>query len=179
MRINIIACGETGSLWDGEGYSIGVNDCWKFGKPTNGLVVVNSPGKFNRDRLDVIIRSTPETFYTHLKGWKLHFPNMKEIRMNNWNGHAKSLRDGRIFHSRTSPLIAMSIAFNMGAKELILWGVDFQTHHIYKAGTKNTTGEIRQYETFCKALEEKGCKVYAGAEGSGLEFLNILQCSAQ
>ena len=176
MKINIIGCGETAQLWDGQGYSIGVNDCWKYHK-TNGLVVVNSPAKFERDRLDIIVRSEPDTFYSHLKGWKLHFPAMKEIKMNHWNGHSKSIRNGRIFHSRTSPLIAMSIAFNMGAKELVLWGVDFRTHKIYKEGTKNTINEIKQYETFCQALEEHGCKVYAGAEGTGLKFLDVQKTS--
>lgn len=62
----------------------------------------------------------------------------------------------------------MSLAYNMGATEIVLWGVDFKTHHRYREGQQYFLGEMRQYQTFIQALEKVGVKVYLGAEGSAL-----------
>lgn len=75
-EVSIIGCGETASQWDGKGISIGVNDCWRFGKPTDYLVVVNTKKQFNQDRLDWILRSQPSILFTHSSEWLEHFPEV-------------------------------------------------------------------------------------------------------
>jgi hypothetical protein len=62
--VSILGCGESGQYWDGIGDSIGVNDCWKFGHPTDYLMVLDPPGRFTEDRRKIIRESKPLHFIT-------------------------------------------------------------------------------------------------------------------
>jgi hypothetical protein len=167
MIINIIGCGETGANWDGTGHSIGVNDCWKFGKPTDLLMVLNRRSTFTPDRIKIIEDSKPKDFYCNLEEWRRSFNDMKLITTTRWNN---AFINDVIYHSKTSPFCAMSLAYNLGFRTLVLWGVDFQTHHIFSPGKYAYDNEKLMYHSFIKVLKDKGCKVYAGCYGSTLEL---------
>lgn len=171
MTYNIIACGETGSKWDGTGLSIGVNDCWKFGKATQSLLICNQPARFSRERLEVITRSRPLKFYTNSHMWKGFFSDYTLIKLRSWDGH---LRKDVVQHTDTSPFVAMSLAYQLGATKIVLWGVDFTTHHIYNTMNGNAKMEVRQYRQFIDALRLEGVDTYLGARGGLLEeFLTV------
>lgn len=155
--INIIGCGESAANWDGKGESIGVNDCWKYGNPTDYLVLVNGIRKFPPQRLATIINSLPKRVITHLAEWRevMRCP-VDLITFGLWNNQ---LLPGRIFHAETSPFVAMSWAYREGYDEMILWGVDFKTHQTYSPGLPSYEGEMKQYESFIEALTIKGVTI--------------------
>lgn len=161
---NILACGQTVTNWDGQGYSIGVNDCWKYGIITDRLIVVNSLTKWP-DRRSIVLRSTPKDgLYSQISSFN-HHPNYKHIGpMQRWRS---KIAQGTLYHSSTSPFIGISMAHNMGFKEIVLWGVDFINHPNVKGNT--LTREIMYYETFSKALLKEGTKVYLGSEFGALK----------
>ncbi len=156
MTIQIIASGPSGAMWDGTGYSIGVNDCEKFGKPVNRLIVVNSD--FEPER-EVFIRKSraPDGFFSQLPCWESH-PNFKDIGI--MKAFTNRVEKGKLYHSTTSPFIAMSMAFNMGASEIVLYGVDFIGHPIVKEDS--LLREVDTYLRFIECLQNQNCLVSLG-----------------
>lgn len=173
MLVNIIGLGESASHWDGTGFSIGINDAFKWGHKTNCLVVSNMPIKFPQNRLDIIKRSKPLKFYSPLQAWKQYFPDMVEIKLRSWDGH---LYNKTVISTDTSASIAMDLARQLRATKIILWGVDFKTHGTYHPGNPDSKTEFRQLEHIVRAFREVGVNVFLGAKGSELEkFLTIYE----
>ena len=81
----------------------------------------------------------------------------------------------QISYSHTSPFPAMSLAYLLGYKEIVLWGVDFVTHKAWnpqKPEQLNT--QLSEYKELVRALDELGVKVWLGHTGSMLgEFLPL------
>lgn len=164
MICSIIGCGPSANNWKGEGYSIGVNDCWAKGLITDRLIVVNGFRKYP-DRLKVIQNSTPKDGLYSQIGSFAHHPNYKHIgTMQRWKGN---LKPEILYYSSTSPFIGISMAHNMGFKEIVLYGVDFIDHPTVK--NNSLKRELMQYDSFCKALLKEGTKVYLGSEFGALK----------
>jgi len=164
MRVSIIGCGQTAALWDGKGASIGVNDCWKFGNTTDALVVVDS---FTRqlDRQKLIAECMPNAgFYSNLNRWK-HHPQYKQLVFTAYT--SGDVRINRVYHSTTSPFIAMSLAATQGFKEIVLYGVDL-VDHTYIRGYL-LLSEVKKFDGYTKALEKHGVKVYLASEFGALK----------
>ena len=167
---DIVACGATGNNWPGNRVSIGVNDSWKFGKPTTHLLVANHASKFEPDRLSTIKNSTPIKFFSNSESWRKYFPDMVHFRTESWNGQL--IKNRGLTTLTTSPVIAMHLAWQLGADRIVLWGVDFNDHP--ECNGVKLKQEIRQYKAFIEALKINGVEVYLGCEGSVLqEFLQI------
>ena len=170
MTYNIIACGDSGKQWDGTGLNIGVNDSAKWGHKIHTLLLANHPGKFSPDRLSVITSTNPEKVYTNGWTWNDYFKNIQLIKLKSWDGH---LKQGTIHHTSTSPFIAMSLAYNLGATKIVLWGVDFKNHPVINEH-HGLNQEVRQYKDLTTELRKVGVKVFLGAKCSVLEeFLTI------
>lgn len=163
--LNIIGCGPSGSLWPGTGESLGVNDSWKFGKPTDYLLCIDWPKKFG-DRFKTIQKSRPKKFYTQLPEWTKYVENIEMIHLRRWKGY---LEKGKINHSLTSPFVAISLAWNLGYKDLVLWGVDMNAD--FEKGYIRE--EISNFKDLTQELKKQNVNVYLGAEGSSLNFLPI------
>lgn len=165
MTAHIIACGESTTNWNGEGYSIGVNYCWSKVPSTDRLIVVNSFRK-HPDRLKVILNSRPKDgLYSQINIF-VHHLNYKHIgSMQRWK--EKNFKHGILYYSSSSPFIALSMAHNLGYREIVLHGVDMTTHPTLK--DNNLKKELRQFETFSKALLKEGTKVYIGTEFGALK----------
>lgn len=175
MIVSVIGCGSSGKDWKTLpcNLSIGVNDMYKFGHSPDWLVVVNMPRKFESERLRNITATKPKRFLTHaVRAWSQHIRN-KELEylknMTNFHSRVTLFRPNYIYTSQTSPIVAMSLAYNAGAKEIILWGVDFRDHSKYREGTTAGDREIKVYQHFISLLEKKGIKVYLGSPGSALD----------
>jgi hypothetical protein len=174
-HISIIACGESGSQWDGQGVSIGVNDCWKFGKPTTYLLCVQTiqqmtPPRQPKERLKTIIESKPEKFYTHKKEWERFFkPDVLElINITKWKGRLT----GQVQFSRTSPFIALILAHNLGFDHMKLYGADFNTHRDYSPGQSSSfLDEMKNYKFLFQHLQHAGVTIECTKESYLNNFL--------
>jgi hypothetical protein len=176
MIVSIVACGDSASEWHKKpcDHSIAVNDAWKFGHPTDSLLIANWPVKFPQHRLDIIKSSKPKQFYSHIDQWRTYFPNMVKIRLNSWDGHLYKNRPDEFSSSQTSPFIALSMAYKMGATKIILWGVEMIGHMTYNKQNPETKMELRKWRQITEAIQKEGVEVFLGAPGSALEeFLKI------
>lgn len=169
MTIHVISCGESGAKWHGQGPSIGVNDCAKWGYPIDYLVLLNLPSQFQYSRFETIKETKPRKVLTNTpNAWAKYFENVQQIPLSKWSSTTK-LMNSVTYHSNTSPFVAISLAHQWGFKKIVLWGVDFITHPRYG---KQGTGHVREmikYVSFIKALNSSGTNVYLGSLGTALD----------
>lgn len=178
MIVSIVACGPSAKEWHKTpcDLSIGVNDCVKFGHQVDWLVVVNAVGKFTakakngyQDRLFTIIQSKPKRFFCHNGAWKGYFPSAELVQLQPFRG---SVKKGRIASSKTSPFVALNLAFDAGATDIIIWGVDFLNHPSVKDKLLNY--ELGEYRRLFEALEKQGMRVFIGSDQTILkEYLPV------
>jgi len=76
-----------------------------------------------------------------------------------WQGHIAPKNHFQT--SRTSPFCAISIAYNLGYDEIVLWGVDFKTHKIWHSGNTGFVNELRNYNQLIEQLKNRGIMVYS------------------
>lgn len=176
----IIGCGDSAKDWTAYGHTLGVNDCWKWGKPTESLVVCNRPTEFHRDRqgnlcdrLRTIEMSDPMNFYTHKSNWAYAFPGWKKIGLAPWYG---TLHREQIYSSNTISFIALSLAFHLGASEIVMFGVDFKNHWLFNESNPETKREVDRHLLLISEMEKQGCRVYLGATGTAFDdYLPVYQ----
>jgi hypothetical protein len=163
--MNIISCGPTGSTWDGSGPSIGVNDCEKFGRKVDALVVVNSD--FEIPRLQIIKKTlAPAGFYSQLTYWQDQ-PNYRPLpRMKRFTGRENKLETGWIYSSRTSPFVAITLAALWGHKEIVLYGVDFDDHPVVR--DERLIREVDQYKRLSEFLHIRGISLFLSTDYGAL-----------
>lgn len=122
MIANIVALGETAKQWNGEGFSIGVNDCFRWGKPTDNLVLVDSLRSIPT-RKNIVTKSNPEILWSNMSCWTFH-PSFKPLGQTfHWKGR---FVPGNLYHSNNSPFIAVTLAYRLGYRTMILWGGRFE-----------------------------------------------------
>lgn len=165
----IVGCGESAEQWVPRGHSVGVNDSWKWGKPTDSLLVCNRPTNFNEQRLRVITNSKPSAFYSHKSNWAYAFPDWKKVRLIPWYGTLINFKEPVAYSSNTSPFIALSLAYNLGATEIIMWGVDMINHKTFHEQNPETKKEVVVYMDLIRCLNEQGVSVYLGARGTAFD----------
>ncbi len=173
MLISVIGCGETGKRWFDTpcDLSIACNDAAKFGKDPDWLVVINRT--FSPEREKTIKETKAKKVFTTIKYWKEYFKDAENLRLQQFG---KYLKKGHVYSSKTSPFVALSLAFNAGAKNVILWGVDLNFHPVVKDKLKNY--ELRQFEKFCRELAKQRTQVWVSSEESALSnFLPIWTCA--
>lgn len=158
MLCNIIALGESASKWDGSGDSIGVNDAYRWGHKLQTLLLLNTPNEFTPEERDYIRQTESGATFTCHREWIRYIPNIIYFDYSVWQGH---LKKGVYQTSKTSPFCAISIAYNLGYDEIVLWGVDFKTHPIWNAKNPAYYTEIKNYQDIAAKLKEKGVKVYS------------------
>lgn len=167
MTASIVALGQSAKDWHKvpHDFSVGVNDAGIFGKDPDHLVIVNFERKFHTERLNVIKR-TKSQVWTHTNTWKKHFPDAKVIKLSPFAGY---YRPGMYYSLRTSPIVAISVALNLGATKLILFGLDYRTHAHFRDGEKRGSHEVKQYLRLFDFLKKKGIEVYLGKKEGAFE----------
>lgn len=178
MIASVVACGDSAKEWFKTPFdmSVGVNDCFKFGYNVDHLVCVNGPLKFQPrasngmvNRLEIILDSRPKVFYCHNSNWKSYLKGVCEMRMISMVNYNGKFRKGRNYFSKTSPFVAMCLAVNLGATELILWGVDFVNHWKYKPGNRAYESELNMYVSLIDELVHQGINIWIGNENTVLK----------
>jgi hypothetical protein len=160
--VSIIGCGDSAKDWHKVpcDYSLGVNDAFKFGYAFDGIILANWPVKFPSHRLNIIKNTPVKTCFASVDQWSTWFPNMVKIRLNTWDGHLYPERKDEFTCSQTSPIIALSMAYKMGAKDIILWGVEFSTHNLFHKDNPQTKNELRAYKGIIDSLKREGVNVW-------------------
>lgn len=177
MIYTIVGCGDSATGWIPNGTSIGSNDCEKFGRGVDHLLLANHPGKFRSERLAVIKRTTAQVWCTSRGQWVGLLPLAQQLtRAVSFSGY---IRAGFVYTSATTPIMCMSMAINKGARQLVLWGVDMITHHAYRKGTKYGDREIGVYEKFFAACRKIKVEVYIGSHGTAFDKSLPLWTTAQ
>jgi len=143
--------------WD----SFGVNDVYKI-HPVNHLVCVNHPHDFTPERLKIITQSTPKRFYTHLPvQWAKYFPDLVAFK----TGHPTNIEAPYISVASTSAFCALIIAIKTGYKNIVLAGVDLQSHK-----NLSTTWHQKRVKDNVKTASDqyakKGGKIWVSSEFS-------------
>ena len=180
MTIHILACGESAKHYKGQSPCIGVNDCAKWGFEPEYLLLLNLPFQFTKERFEFIKDSKPSKVYTNSPAqWEKVFTDRPvlgfESRSWSHSNRLQKISQNYLYHSKTSPFSAISLAYQFGAEEIVLWGVDFVNHRVYSPGKDMFANEISSYKSFCMSLKEAGVNIYLGSEGSNLNFLPVWQ----
>jgi hypothetical protein len=178
----IVGCGDSAKDWfkTPHDYSIGVNDCAKFGKDPNVLVLVNAPHKFQptkengyQNRLATIKATKPQEVITNDRGsWAKHFNcNVEGVRLAPfW----KYFNRGMLYYSKTSTFVAISYAFNIGAEKIVIWGCDLMNHPHFPVKDRETQFEMEQYGKLIAHIQEAGTEVYIGNQNTFLsKYLEV------
>lgn len=160
MTISIVGCGQSAKEWFNTpcDLSIGVNDCVKFGHEVDWLVVVNAPQKFRNGRLETIHSSKPKRFLCHNGAWKRNFPDAELLQLHPFR---RTVKKGKITFSKTSPFVAINLAYSAEATDIILWGVDFLNHPNVK--DKMLERERIEYSRLFAAIQNKGVRIWVGS----------------
>jgi len=124
--------------------------------------------------LNIIKKSKAKVLVTNVNAWKPIFPNCERIqRLISFN---KLILKNFVYSSQTTPIICLSLAIKLGAKEIVMYGCDMLTHRVWRKGTKSGDREIEVYKRFFKQCEKIGVKVYLGANGTAFDnYLPLYQ----
>lgn len=167
MTVDVLALGESLSDYKHTGnITIGVNDIYSRGIKTDYLVLVDPPGRFEPDRLKSILDSKPKYFYSNNIEWSSMVSNFRHMKLSNIRYSLKDLDEPYIYpYSNNSAFSACVLAYKIGAKEIITWGADFNTHAVLskpetKQRIKDTFKDLR------KALNIRGVKLICGSKES-------------
>lgn len=168
MTVAVVGCGNSAHKWGQHKHdlSIGVNDAFKWGYPLDQLVVINFQRKFTPARMRIILATNAPKVWTHTSTWHGKFPHAVIIKLTPFNGN---VRNDLIYCSKTSPMVAMSLAVRQGARDLVIYGVDMLNHPAYRAGTKHGDYEIKNYIKFFQQLNKRGVNIFRGADGSAFD----------
>jgi hypothetical protein len=182
MIVSVIGLGKSAEGWfeTPHDYSIGVNDAFSWGFGFNELIVVNSPKSFTPERLEVIKRTKFDKVKTNSGNWDKIFPQQEIIRL---QAFSKYLKKGHIYSSKSSPFVAMSLAFNMGATDVILHGVDMIDHSVFNPNNRHGSAahrmfdyEVRQIQNFTRMMADQGTKTWLAKDyGVLTKILNVWQ----
>lgn len=174
MLVSIVGCGSTAEGWFNHPHdvSIGVQDAIKWGKDTDYLVLIDSLQGFKREPERVkLIGKSKAKILTNGDTWKSIFKNYEKLHLRPFG---KYLKKGHVYSSKSSPFVALSYAFNLGAKNIILWGVDMKTHRLFHQGSRMQDYELRNFEKICRLMSEQGVNVFVSSPESALsKFLNV------
>jgi hypothetical protein len=174
MKINVLGLGDSLEHYvPDNNITIGVNDIHKHIK-TDYVVCIDHMTAFSKDRLEVIMKTKCKGFYSQIVDWGLIIPNFKFIEFNTGRGLLHKLDNDKFCYSNNSPFVACILAYKLGAKEIILHGVDLIDHPHIKGNSKEKA--LLDYKNLNKALKSRGVKLFVGSKDSSLSnFLEVYQ----
>lgn len=166
MICHILALGPSIKHYKPDGnFSIGCNDSFKH-HPSNYLICVS---RLSPERDRIVMDSKPEKLLAFKPPYISH-PAYEYIgQVHRWRPDmGQRLDKGYTYYSNNTPFIACSVAFNLGYRTLVLWGVDFTDHPNINGESLQKT--VQDFVTMSEAMRKAGATIYLGAEGSVLPF---------
>jgi len=139
-----------------------VNDIFKY-QPVEYLLLMDNIETFPQDRLKTIIDSTPLQTFSQLSEWNF-MPGFTPIGLNKTPGDISSLGSMNYLPRHVdSTFTAVCIAYCLGAKKVVMYGVEFCGHPVL---SKYSDKILECYEKLYKALLIKGCNLCVASHNS-------------
>lgn len=151
-----------GQYWNGEEFSIGVNDCKKWGYEVDILFIGDSLNEYP-DRKKVVEDSRPRQFLLGHEAWWSTHPSYKPMPCVYCIPHGtpwRGLEKAKLYQRYSSPLIAVTLAYSMGYDEIVLWGIDFANHPFLRG--HRLKQEVVMYMFVQNELLKDKCSMYLG-----------------
>ena len=166
MIIHVLGLGDSLTYYKPDGnISIGVNDIYKHIK-TDYVVCIDHLTAFSKDRLEIILKTKSKSFYSQISDWGLVVPNFKLIEFNRGRGILNELDNEKFCYSNNSPFVACILAYKLGAKKIVLHGVDLIDHSHIKGNSKEKA--LLDYKNLNKALLSRNVELFVGSEDTNL-----------
>lgn len=150
-------------------FSIGCNDSFRY-HPSNYLVCVS---RLSSERNKIIMASTPEKLLSFTNPY-IHHPAYEHIghHCTPWrNDRPNPLDKGIIWTSNNTPFISCVIAYNLGYREIVLWGVDFIDHPSIRDDEDKSLDRAKlDFTQLSEAFAKNNCGLYLGSSGSALKL---------
>lgn len=144
--------------------TIGVNDIWRF-RHSDYVVCVDPPNRWEPERKLGILMAKPRAFFTQYPSWKPLVHNYFPITLAKGCGFTSELDSERICKSTNSAYVAAVIAYKLGAKKIILWGVDLNGHQ--NLGRQNMLNiSIKHFINLRNELKARGVELKVGSKNS-------------
>lgn len=175
MIIDVLGLGESIHEYKDIGnLKIGVNDINRHIVCPH-IVVINTISSFHPDRRR-FIKGTSSMVHTLQKEKKnrnsrntvetdirRNCPNVTSylmIKIPAFNKKQKPIIDidNNFYHSRTSPFVAVMLAYKMGAEIINCYGVDLINHYAYSSGQRHDL-EVSYWKALLNELSKKDVKV--------------------
>ena len=137
--------------------TIGCNDIWNY-YPADYVVCIDKPFRFNEKRLASIKSGGQKKFFTHVQEWKEIVDNYTTLELSLIRGNLSDLHNEKVPYSNNSAFVAVVLAYRMGAKEIIMYGVDLSDHH--QLGKPEILKKAcEDFRNLFLALHEKGVRL--------------------
>lgn len=172
MTIHVLGLGDSLEYYNPDNnITIGVNDIHKYIK-TDYVVCVDHMTAFSKDRLETILKTRCKGFYSQIVDWGLVIPNFKLIEFNTGRGLLQELDNDKFCYSNNSPFVACILAYKLGAKNIVLHGVDLIDHPHIKGNSKEKA--LLDYKNLNKAFNSRGVNLFVGSKDTNLiSFLSV------
>lgn len=154
--------------------TIGVNDIFAFHR-VDHLIVLDSINSFDLLTFLIICNSTPKHFYSSLFEWKSKMVNFTHVQIAPKPGDLSYLDTDYLPIHVDSTFSAACLAYKLGAKRIIMHGVDLKDHldlkHYWKQGIIQDV-----YMRLLAELHEREVELFVGSEESPLsEFIPVYE----
>lgn len=145
--------------------TIGVNDIFAFHR-VDYLIVMDLPGSFTPDRFHIIVNSTPKRFYSNYLDWDI-MPYFHYAPRAPRSADLSYLDTDFLPFHVDSTFSAVCLAYKLGAKRIIMHGVDLKDHPRLKPYWEQ--GIIQEvYMQLWKELYERHVDLLVGSRESPL-----------
>lgn len=168
MTIHVIGKGESKEFFKHDGnITIGVNDVNKWIK-TDHIVVVDPMDAYKEQH--ETYRSSKAMFWSQNEDNKNYVKNFTLIELARGRGVLDEFDSDRFVYSITSPFVAVHLAYKLGAKNIVMWGVDFNTHPNFDTDSLRNRA-LKDFGNLRKKLNERGVNFYVGHEMSMFSYI--------
>ncbi len=159
--IHVIGKGESKEFFKHDGnVTIGVNNVNEWIR-TDHVVVVDPISAY--DKVPKIYAESGAMFWSQLEDNKNYVKNFTLIDLARGRGVLEDFDSEKFVYSITSPFVAVHLAYKFGAKKIVMWGVDFNTHENFNTDSLRNRA-LKDFGNLRKKLNERGCELYVGNE---------------
>lgn len=170
MTIHVIGKGESKEFFKHDGnITIGVNDVNKWIKTD---YIISLDEMFLHPDQHNTFKKSDAMFLSQIDDNRHYVKNFTLIELTRGRGVLDDFDSEKFVYSITSPFTAVHFAYKLGAKHIVMWGVDFNTHECFNTDSLRNRA-LKDFGNLRKKLNERGCELYVGNEVS--MFSSILK----